>query len=415
MNEPTDDRLHEWVRQTVRPYEAPDDPQADWLRIRRELRRQRWGRRGIVAGLVGLVVVLLVGLGWNQLITNPENTNRIVQRTERPSGKRNGPAEAAKRKQTEGETTKIEPVVRAAKSVRFQRWLGTDTPSDEQTQPVPWVLSIDRLSPSTQKLNTSVPSASRELTVPYFGPDEWAIRQQIQTATFGSDSITYRVLDRNAARWPDAVIVCDMTSSMYPYSTQLMTWFDKQANRRGRAIKGVIFFTDCDSTGYETRPDGPPGQFFVAATAETSVLLPVLLQASRHTRLNRFPAENDLEALLFAQEQFPTVKNLILIADNGSPVKGMDKLSRLTKPVRVILAGAHTDSTQAFQQDYEAIARQSGGSLHTLEHDLDPTRLEQTPMLRVGNHYYRYVARKKSYRLTKFTHRPARLLGPIWW
>ena len=80
-------------------------------------------------------------------------------------------------------------------------------------------------------------------------------------------------------------------------------------------------------------------------------------------------AENDIEALIAAQQQCPDCENLVLIADNNAPVKDISLLSKVNKPVKVILCG----SQYYLNPDYLKIARETGGSVHTMEADI--TRL----------------------------------------
>lgn len=420
MNEPADDRMHEWLRQTMHAYEAPDSPTNDWLRVRRELRRTRRLRWAGTAG-AALLLACLFGWWWLSSVEGeaPQPLT-LVGKSISSGNERSSTGRETNSKIPLSLNPSVQKTPRQLRGQPNKRRVTEPTQNHVASEQAFVIrLVIGPLPRAVSELKTASQFANRPLSVPVFGPDELAIRQQWQTKEFGTDSTAYRALLRNAAQWPESVVVCDLTSSMYPYSTQVGVWLEKQTQQkqwRGRAVvQGIVFFTDCDSAGQETRPGGPAGQFFVNTQLDRASLLAVVVQASRHTLLNRFPPENDLEALLFAQQQFPNAKNLILLADNGSPVKDMDKLGLLTKPVRVILAGETTDSTQAFRPDYERIARQTGGSLHTIDDDLDPTRPDHTPVLRVGGRYYRYSARRKTYRLTRFGHRPERLLGPIWW
>jgi hypothetical protein len=272
-----------------------------------------------------------------------------------------------------------------------------------------------RLLPGRVPRPEAIDWAGRLARVPLVvpGTDEGLIRHQLLTGDFGPDSTSYRVLSRNLRRWPDAVVVCDLTSSMAPYTTQLYAWFRR--NARNPAIRGLVLFTDCDSLGQETRPDGPAGQFFVTRERDPLRALPAMLAATRNTRANVSDPENDVEALLFAQRTFPEARHLILLADNSSPVKDLDRVGSLQKPVHVVLCGPPLDSTVAFPPDYETLARQTRGSLHTLEDDLDPAYLRADTWLRVGPRFYRYDARRERFRLTRFRHRPSRLLGMFWW
>ncbi|GAB3767633.1 hypothetical protein GCM10028818_00810 [Spirosoma horti] len=246
-----------------------------------------------------------------------------------------------------------------------------------------------------------------------FSLEEAAIIHQVQTGDFGSDSTTYRVLDRNLRQWPAAVIVCDMTTSMYPYTTQLLTWFRK--NTAAISPQGFVFFTDCDSLGQQTRPGGLPGQMYISRDVHSASTLPLLLDAARNTVNNKDDGENTVEALLRAQTEFPQARHLILVADNLSQVKDMGLLKRLTKPVHVVLCGTTgSDTARAYQPDYYQLAEQTHGSIHTLEDDLNPATVSATQTVRVGTRYYRYSPRRKQFKLTPYDHRPRRFLKFIW-
>ena len=233
------------------------------------------------------------------------------------------------------------------------------------------------------------------------------------TGDFGADSTSYHTLTRNLRQWPNAVVVCDLTSSMYPYSTQLFAWF--RQNARNPAVNGIVFFTDCDSLGRQTRPGGPAGRMFVTRERDVARVLPLMLEAARNTVHNDDDAENDVEALLVAQKLFPDARHLILLADNMSQVKDLNRLAGVKKPVHVILCGTTGNQlTEPFQPDHYAIASRTNGSLHTVEDDLNPADIAPHTMLHVGAHYYRYNARKEQFRLTSFTRRPIRLFRFLW-
>ena len=53
---------------------------------------------------------------------------------------------------------------------------------------------------------------------------------------------SYQALDRNIDKWKNIVIVCDITTSMFPYTTQIFDWM--MENTDNTTIKGIVFFTD---------------------------------------------------------------------------------------------------------------------------------------------------------------------------
>lgn len=396
-----DEKFHAWVRQTLGAYRPAGRPD-DWGRVQRTLRRRQWGRLGVL-GLVCVLSGLLVGKWLAE--TRQTEVTRV---TAAPVP----PAPAGKEIETE-----VEPKIPGQQNgnpadARIPaREAGRSFPR-RAVFTRPWIPSVAPLAPGpvVARLARTPLSWRPPLRLP--SPEEAAIIRQMRTGTFGQDSTSYRVLDRNLHRWPEAVIVCDLTTSMYPYSTQLFAWFKKHTKHA--PVQGIVFFTDCDSLGRQTSPSGPPGQMFVTRPGEFSGTLPVLLEAARNTVANGDGAENDVEALLFAQKMFPTARHLVLVADNGSPVKDMPLLGGVNRPVHVVLCGTPLDSTKPFQADYYELAKRTGGSLHTLEDDLPLAEIRSGTLLKAGPHYYRYQVRRDRFKLTRFRHRPRWVLRLFW-
>ncbi|SOD92781.1 hypothetical protein [Spirosoma fluviale] len=404
MSEPDDKSLHDWVRRSLDAY-RPDEKPAGWAQVQRRIRRRLWWRRGIVVGCTGLLVWVVGWLVYRPkmlpfnrtiTITKPEASvmTEPYKHPERP-GLRSSGRETVNRKR--GRTSAY-----SANRPTFSRQ------SRPRLQFPIQLMAIRALKPLPGGVANLVHHRRVALS-----PEEMAITRQMLTGDFGSDSTSYRILDRNIRQWPDAVIVCDLTTSMYPYTTQLFAWFAE--NARHPAIKGMLFFTDCDSLGRQTYPGGPAGKMYICREPVTARVLPIILEAARNTVRNNDDAENTVEALLAAQKAFPEARHLVLVADNLSDVKDMDLLKTVKKPVHVILCGTTGgDTTQAFQPAYSIIASQTNGSLHTLEDDLDPSRLSDMTTLRVGDHYYRYRSRRNQFKLTPYHHRPRRFLGFLW-
>lgn len=406
MSEQDDKLLHDWVRQSLTTYRPDFDP-SDWARMQRMLKRRRWWRRGAI----GILALLILGLlRWLVLYPVTDKPATVTVPTDKPKQLVNSAPVRTEslvinksiiRRSQVGRKTKLPFVAHSSGQHQWSALRITDIPFLRT--------STTRIKPLSTRLTEQV---HRSQPVA-FSKEETAISRQMTDGDFGNDSTSYQILTRNLRRWPDAVIVCDLTSSMYPYTTQLFAWFKK--NARHPSIKGIVFFTDCDSLGLQTRPGGPAGRMFVTRSWESTTALPTLLEAARNTVQNKDDAENDVEALLFAQQEFPDARHLILLADNISTVKDMALLNTVRKPVHVVLCGTTgSDTALAFQPDYYVIANQTNGSLHTLEDDFTPKTISRTTSIRVGSRYYRYVARKNRFKLTPFDHRPKQFLGFIW-
>ncbi len=403
MSEQNDKRLHDWVRQSLAAHQPAYLP-ADWQRLKAQRqRRRRW--RGALWTSVGLVLISLLGWLWVQPRTDVQLPPGVATGQPKPLRPPGNPPPGAT-------LPAPAPLPVASGSSRLPAALLPDVPS--LVDPPPFQYPIESIPAiPLPPLPTAITEQIHRCQPVAFSSEEAAIIGQLQTDDFGRDSTAYQVLGRNLRQWPSAVIVCDMTTSMYPYTTQLVTWFRK--HRAAIAPQGFVFFTDCDSLGQQTRPGGLPGRMYISRDVNSARLLPLLLEVARNTINNKDNAENTVEALVRAQAEFPRVQHLILVADNLSQVKDMSLLKQLTKPVHVVLCGTTgSDTALAYQPDYYQLAQQTQGSIHTLEDDLNPATVSATQTLRVGSRYYRYSTRRKQFKLTPYAHRPRRFLKFIW-
>lgn len=76
--------------------------------------------------------------------------------------------------------------------------------------------------------------------------------------------------------------------------------------------------------------------------------------------------ENDLEAVLTGIQYLTDFEDILLIADNKSPVRDIELLEKINRPVHVLLC----DVRGTIHPDYIKIARETGGTLHTLKEDI---------------------------------------------
>ena len=75
--------------------------------------------------------------------------------------------------------------------------------------------------------------------------------------------------------------------------------------------------------------------------------------------------ENDLESILKSISSYPESKNIILVADNNSPIKDFSLINKVNKPIRVILCGTEF----GVNTQYLDLARLTKGSVHTAFND----------------------------------------------
>ena len=177
------------------------------------------------------------------------------------------------------------------------------------------------------------------------------------------DSTVFHVL--NEKKWSDIAVIADFTSSMYPYSTQVLMWF--LLNTDQQKISDIIFFNDGDLKPDDKKVDGTTGGLYYEHSVNFKDVRNLAFRTANNGIGGDDLEENDLEAILYAMKKAPDVKEYVLIADNNAPPRDMSLLSKIKKPVHVILCG--TNGT--IELAYLKLARATGGSIHTMEEDLE--------------------------------------------
>lgn len=107
--------------------------------------------------------------------------------------------------------------------------------------------------------------------------------------------------------------------------------------------------------------------------------------------------ENDLEAVLEGAKLLQGMDELILIADNFSDVRDIELLTELDVPVHIVLCGTQL----GVNEDYLEIAWKTGGSIHTIEQDIEGlAKLADGETITIGAYRYR-VSRGKFIQVSK--------------
>ena len=417
MNPPEDKALHDLFRDKINDFQ-PEYKAEDWELMRKKLKVKR--RFPVWFFVFGVAVV--AGLFFTLNIYRSEKTNYSEvsirgkselknyqsPKIEAISSNKKNEIRITKKENTElFERIKTRSIPENIKTQYSQMGVLQVQGDGTIFQSFPAQITIINSIKPLQSLITKNPSINVSNL-----QNEIDIIQQMSTGRFGEDSTAYKVFERNLNRWPKSVVVCDFTSSMYPFTTQLFAWFKK--NDQNPNIKGMVLFTDCDSLGEATQKSKLAGKMFTVNSLSSQTVIPVMIVASRNTIKNDDDPENGIEALLYAQKAFPDAENLIFIADNGSGIKGMNQVRELKKPIRVVVCGETGDTTTAIQPDFYTIAGRRGSSLHTIEDDLTNLDLiDKTICIKVGKRYYRY--KNGDFQITPFQKRPKRFLGLFWW
>ncbi len=208
----------------------------------------------------------------------------------------------------------------------------------------------------------------------------------LKTPSF-KDSTVLKVLSRNW-NWKNMLFVADHTGSMSPYIAQLLLW------NRLNSVKNIsrhwVFFNDGDYKPDHEKVIGKTGGVYYTYTSEFDSLL----ELSYQTMLNGFGGdaqENDLEAILVGIQNCPECDDVVLIADNQAPVRDMKLLEQIHKPVRVILCGSQAGINTQFLE----IARVTGGSVHTIEEDIERLfELNEGEVIKIGRQSFKVEGSK---------------------
>ncbi|GAB3509585.1 hypothetical protein [Emticicia fontis] len=396
-----EEKFHRIIREKLNNFHPENSPD-DWKKMKRKIMIDNLLRFSIPS-----VVVLIVGLSYywftsddpqptrQEIIAQKTPTAEIKPKQEEPIDKTYTKIELPKEK-------KSNPIPATAKAP-----LSTDQAREtENTESEPLTnlkvskLTSRKIAAPTEKHAELVDKEIRFLNASSVSMSDKIMKVRELGKTY--ELTSYEALDRNVDKWKNVVLVCDMTSSMFPYTTQVFDWM--MENVDNNSIKGIIFFTDCDSLGNETR-GRLPGKMFMVKKKDELLLWDTMFAAINNTENNKDKSENNIEALLFAQKNFPEVDEIVMIADNSSGVKDMKNLSKLKKKTHIILCGETYEKNLAFQSDYVQIAKKTDGSIHTLEDDiLNPANIKEMTVIRVGRIYFRF--QKGKFYTTKMSFRP---------
>lgn len=179
---------------------------------------------------------------------------------------------------------------------------------------------------------------------------------------FSDDPVVIKAMERN--NWKNPTIVADVTCSMYPYMKQTAFWFLLKMNKKETA--NITLFNDGDGIDNALKRIGSTGGLHSVKTKDYMEFREVLLKSVSYG-CSGDSDENDVEAILKAQKDNPDAKEIILIADNLSNMRDYSLISKINVPVRVILCG----TKYRINLQYLNLARETGGSVHTIEHDLN--------------------------------------------
>jgi hypothetical protein len=395
-----DDKLQHIVKNKARMYQ-PTFEESDWQSMQKKIKNDKfWTNLRLIgfstSAILGLTMLFLLPKDEDKKSENKQKSFVKTTATKIQSKEEIKPKDETK---TTIHTTQV--TKNAVKLIEPK--IQTQIPEVESINPID--LSVQKLEVRQTSVEVETKNALLDKEIRFLAADATGMSDKIsKIRTLGKtyENTTYEALDRNISKWKNVVIVCDMTSSMFAYTTQLFDWLNE--NKENTSIKGIVFFTDCDSLGNQ-RKGKMPSKMFSVKDRNEDLLWNTMFAAISNSENNKDKPENNLEAALFATKNYKDIDEIVMIADNSASVKDMDLLSKIKKPIHLILCGETFEKNLAFQDDYFKIAKKTKGSIHTVEDDInDLNKIKNKTIIRVGNIYFRYE--KGRFKTTKFTTRP---------
>ena len=197
------------------------------------------------------------------------------------------------------------------------------------------------------------------------------------------DTIIPKVFARN--KWRNMVIAVDMTGSMSPYTAQLLLWL--KLNNNSNVVKQYVFFNDGDRTLDTKKIIGKTGGIYHTRSSKIEDIQDLAYKTMSNGNGGDAP-ENNIEAVLEAINLCPECETIVMIADNNAPVKDISIASQVNKPVKIIVCGV----VKYIHIDYLNLARETGGSVHTMEKDLtDLVKLKEGEEIEINRLTYKII------------------------
>lgn len=183
-----------------------------------------------------------------------------------------------------------------------------------------------------------------------------AAQKSSEASRIPQSEFVSRVLSEN--HWKNAALVCDVTSSMNSYNNQLLSWLGNQLAAKDSSVMRIVLFNDLDHLSKSHHdPATAPGLYSFTPTTSNDAAERIREAAADCNGGD--VSENNVLALLRAQQDAPACEQLIMINDNNVPWDFF-LASRITRPVHIIVCGPPA----ALEVCYLNLARSTKGSVH---------------------------------------------------
>ncbi|MCC6817858.1 MAG: hypothetical protein IT245_03075 [Bacteroidia bacterium] len=199
--------------------------------------------------------------------------------------------------------------------------------------------------------------------------------------------IVIKVLDRNK-NWKNCLVATDVTASMYPYLAQFQMWH-KINLETNTGNHDFIFFNDGDNKPNIIKITGQVGGLYYLNTSSYETLSITMKKAMLRGNGGDRP-ENNLEAVIEGLKKNPSIKEVVMIADNFATPRDLELIKTIKVPIHLILCGIHT--SKGINPAYLNMIRANKGSIHTMNQDIyDLSKFTEGQSIKIENNTYRLI------------------------
>ncbi len=184
--------------------------------------------------------------------------------------------------------------------------------------------------------------------------------------------------------WENTLVVMDVTGSMSPYIAKTMAWV-KETQKKSQ-VSAFTFFNDGDRKSDRSKITGKVEGIYMTENSSFDDVYRKMQETMRAGGGGDCP-ENNVEASLKAILRFPDVNEVVMVADNWASPRDLSLTYELERPVHIIVCG----NPDGINVDYVQLALDTGGSVHTIDQDLEMRNIEPGKQFRLGNSYFTTV------------------------
>lgn len=182
-----------------------------------------------------------------------------------------------------------------------------------------------------------------------------------------ADTSFFKVF-RKHIKFREELISVDFTGSMSPYYMQVLQWLYLNNNTRKL---GFAFFNDGDATPDHLKRMGNVGGVYSFKTNNIDTIAKYAFKCSAAGSGGDSP-ENNVESVIKGIKEYPESKEVVMLVDNWSDMRDYSMMSEIKVPVKVIVCGTDCYGIKSpVNPQYLDLARRTGGSIHTIEEDLE--------------------------------------------